>query len=139
MEWKSKQITHEGFPLLLRYPKSLAFRSLRQKFQKLLVLSHSFSKVSPNGLPDPDYNESLFPFDGEIRKRFELSRHGVTVLIETFAGKRNYYIHADSKANADAIVTRLREAFPNEHLSLSFHADARWSFIRKYSREFLND
>jgi hypothetical protein len=137
MEWKSKQVTNEGLPLFLRYLEKLDVDSFKTTFPKLVVVRHQLSKVSPNGLPEADYNESLFEFYESIRDLFEMSRHGITVLVETFAGKRNYYIYADSKKNVTEIVASLKNAFPQENLSWTIHSDPEWGFIAKYSKDFL--
>ena len=137
MEWKTKQISHEGLPLMLRYPENLDFNLFKSRFMKLVVLRHQFSKVTSNGLPEADYNESLFQFDQKIRDAFDLSQHGVTVLVETFAGKRNYYFYASTKENVAEIVGNLGRLFPQESLSWTIHSDPEWGFISKYSKEFL--
>jgi hypothetical protein len=138
MEWKSKQLTYEGLPLFLRYLENADVDSLRLRFPKLAVVSHQLAKVSPNGLPEADYNDSLFEFDESIRDMFRLSEHGIIVLIETFSGKRNYYAYADSKKNVTEIVASLEHAFPQENLSWTIHSDPEWGFVAKYSKEFLN-
>ncbi len=137
MEWKSRQLTHEGLPLFLRYLENADVASLRLKFPKLAVVRHQLAKVSPNGLPEADYNESLFEFDEGIRDMFRLSEHGITVLIETFSGKRNYYVYADSEKNVTEIVDSLKRTFPQESLSWTIHSDHEWGFIEKYSKKFL--
>jgi hypothetical protein len=138
MEWKSKQLTNEGLPLFVRYLKELDVDSLRLRFPKLAVVRHQLSKVSPNGLPEADYNESLFEFDESIRDMFRLSEHGIIVLIETFAGKRHYYAYADSRKNVTEIFDSLQHTFPQESLSWTFHSDPQWDFIADYSRKFLS-
>lgn len=137
MAWKSKQITHDGFPLLLRYPETVDVDAFRVKFPNLIVVTHRFTAVSSNGLPDPDYNDGLIHFDKEIREAFETSCHGVTVLIETFGGKRNYYFYAEPNANVTEILSGLNQVYPQENLSWSIRPDASWSFIEKYSKQFL--
>ena len=137
MKWKCKQTTQQGLPLFLRYLEGIDANAFKTRFPKLVVVRHQLSKVSPNGLPEPEYNEGLFEFDEGLRNLFELSQHGITVLIETFGGKRNYYVYADSKRNATDIVASLKRAFPKENLSWTIHSDPRWSFVVKYSKEFL--
>jgi hypothetical protein len=136
MVWKSKQATYQDLPLFLRYLESLDVDSFKTRFPNLVVVRHQLSKVSPNGLPEAD-NESLFEFDESIRHLFELSEHGINVLVETFAGKRNYYVYTDSRKNVTEIIESLKRAFPRESLSWTFHADPEWEFIAKYSKEFL--
>jgi len=62
---KSKELTHEGFPLLLRYPEKVDFDFHKDVFPNLEVITHEFSKVDSNGLPNPEYNDSLFQFDSD--------------------------------------------------------------------------
>src|SRR5665213_701737 len=90
--WKSKELSHEGFPLFLRYPEKMDFDFHKDAFPDLAVVTHELSKVNSNGLPDASYNDGLLQFDSDIRTAFEKREVGQTVLIETFAGKRNYYI-----------------------------------------------
>ena len=136
MNWKSIQTMHDGFPLMLRYREDLNIESLRKKYANLIVVKHILATVSPNGLPDSDYNESLFEFDDSILNLFHLSLHGVPVLIEPFAGKRNYYFYADSKKNVSNIVESLKRSFPKQRLTWTFHSDAEWGFLSKYSKSF---
>jgi hypothetical protein len=63
----------------------------------------------------------------------------VTVLIETFAGKRKYYIYADSDANVTDLLANLSRDCPQEKLSTSVHRDSNWDFIGKFSKDFLKD
>lgn len=121
---------------MLRYREDLDIDSLKSKYTNLVVVRHKLSKVSPNGLPEADYNEKLFALDDGLRTLFELSLHGAPVIIETFGGKRNYYIYADLKENASDLIESLKRAFPNEHLSWTIHSDAEWDFFTKYSNEF---
>lgn len=135
--WKTKQITHEGLPLLLRYPEHLDFRSLQMAFPNLAVVVHNFSTVNSNGLPDPDYNDSLSRFDKKLREAFEFKHKGITVLIETFSGKRNYYIYVSIGVDMDDTISAITQDFPEEKLSWSIHPDSKWGFIDKYSKEYL--
>jgi hypothetical protein len=137
MEWKSKQLTHEGLPLFLRYLENADVDSLKSRFPKLAVVRQQLVKVSPNGLPEAGYNESLFEFDESVQDLFRLSEHGIVVLVETFAGRRNYYAYVDAKKHVTEIVESLKCAFPQEQLSWTFHSDPAWEVIAKYSKDFL--
>ena len=134
MPWKAKQLTHEGFPLLLRYPENLDVSSSRMKFPNLVVFPHQFSKVTPNGLPEADYNDSLTNFDTDIRKAFEAI--GIVVLIETFGGRRNYYSYVSPEADTASTVAKLTLNHPQEKLTWSIRPDSEWNFIQKYAQEF---
>ena len=135
--WRTKQVAHEGFPLLLRYPENVNFDLNRSAFPLLAVVTHELSKVSPNGLPEPEYNDSLLSFDSDIRATLEAGQIGQTVLIETFGGKRKYYVYVASEIHIDEKVTSISKRYPGERLSWSAHPDPEWGFIKRYTKEFL--
>lgn len=135
--WKSKEITHEGFPLLLRYPENVDFDFHKDVFPNLAVITHEFSKVNSNGLPDAEYNRGLFQFDSDIRSAFEKREVGHAVLIETFAGKRNYYIYVGTETNVGEIASAVSKKYPHENLTWLTRPDPEWGFIKQYSRNFL--
>jgi hypothetical protein len=136
--WKTKEITHEGFPLLLRYREGIDVSSYKAAFPKLAVITHEFSQVRQNGLPDPDYNDSLFQFDSDIRSAFEERNCGCAILIETFGGKRRYYIYVLSTIDIAETLSSIRRGNPNEQLTWIVRPDPEWDFIHKYSQQFLN-
>ena len=138
INWKSKQLSHEGVPLLLRYPEGLHADSDKTLLPVLAVVTHAFLNASPNGLPEPDYNDSLIIFDRDIRATFENGGIGHTVLIETFGGKRKYYIYVAQGLDLAGKIASLSKSYPQERLSLSVHPDAEWGFIKKYAKEFLD-
>ena len=135
--WKSIELTHEGFPLFLRYPEKLDLDSLRSKFPTLVVITHHLSKVKPNGVPDADYNDTLFQFDSDIRTAFESPIIGVTTFIETFGGKRNYYIYVIPETDVARAISVVMSSNPNEKITWTVHTDPGWSFFEKYSKEYL--
>jgi hypothetical protein len=135
--WRTKQTTNDGLPLFLRYPENADFDSQKSSFPVLAVITHELSKVSPNGLPEPEYNDSLLEFDSEIRGGFEQLKIGQTVLVETFGGKRKYYIYVAPEVCLDEIIVSLSKRYPHERLSWSVHPDSEWSFIKRYAKEWL--
>jgi hypothetical protein len=134
--WKSQQLSHEGFPLLIRHPEEINTESVKSLFPELAVITREFSKVSSDGLPDPDYNDKLLQFDSDIRSAFEEKNIGCAVLIETFGGKRRYYIYF-GKADIDAALSKVRRDNPDEKLSWLTRPDPDWNFIRQYGQKFL--
>lgn len=134
--WKTAQTTHEGFPLLLRAPAGLEYDSLRKRFPRLLVATHRLARVQPSGLPEPDYNRSLEEFDHHLVGTFESLEQGVTVLVETYAGKRIYYSYIASTADLEAQKHRTRARFPDHDLAWEAREDPDWRFIRKYARAY---
>lgn len=137
VNWKFKKATHEGLPLMLRYPEALDSAKLKKNYPDLVVLKHCLTKVLSNGLPEADYNDGLFQFDQAICAAFEVSSVGIPVLIETFGGKRNYYIYTNSEADVTERIAVLQKNFPQEILKWTLHPDPEWHFIAKYSSEFL--
>lgn len=133
--WYTGEIQHEGFPLHLRFPEKPDFDALQKKFPKLLVATHSLAKVRSSGVPEADYNDSLAEFDHELVTAFDASS-GITVLVETFGGKRAYYIYVAADAPVDAVKQRFLAKYPQHKLEWKLRDDADWKFIRKYSDDY---
>jgi len=70
LTWLTAEKEYEGFPLYLRRPADLDVDSLRPAHPNLAVVTHEFTKRKPNGLPERDYNESLFEMDIELVRAF---------------------------------------------------------------------
>jgi hypothetical protein len=66
---------------MLRRPTNLDVDLLRPSHPTLAVVKHEFSKRKPNGLPEADYNESLFEMDIELVRAFDVDQIGVPALI----------------------------------------------------------
>ena len=77
LSWLTTEKTYEGFPLMLRRPVNLDTDSLRPLYPTLAVVTHEFTKRRPNGLPEPDYNESLFDMDCALVEAFDVGCMGV--------------------------------------------------------------
>jgi hypothetical protein len=133
--WKTGSASHEGFPLLLRTPCGLDYDVLSRKFPNLLVVRHKLSKVQPSGLPEPDYNDSLADLDHHLINLPEALDRGISVLVETFGGKRNHYYIAD-ESDIDARETLTRLQFPGQALTWDLRDDPEWGFIRRYAKEY---
>ncbi len=135
MNWKTKQITYEGFPLMLRYRSNLASLN-RSGIESLVMVTHYFAKVGKNGLPDAEYNAGLYGFDRGFREAVEAATDGVTVLIETFAGKRHYYVYAVLPDAADTALSDFSQTHPGEKLEWSVRRDPGWSFFNRHALHF---
>lgn len=134
--WKTKQTTNEDLPLLLRYLTNLDFGAKSLEFPELILITQHLAEVSDNGLPEPDYNDKLCDFDKAIQEAFEITKVGMTVLIETFAGKRNYYIYAIQDADVAKILSNVLQQHPAHEITWSIHPDSTWSFIQKYASQY---
>jgi len=135
-KWCTGEIQHEGFPLHLRFPQKPDFNRLQTKFPKILVVKHSLSKVRSSGLPEPDYNESLADFDHELITAFDAPFSGITVLIETFGGRRTYYIYVSADAPIESMRQSFATQYPQHKLDWKLRDDPGWKFIRGYSEEY---
>jgi len=105
-------------------------------FPNLALIVHEFSTVSSNGLPDADYNDELLQFDNDIRSTFERSETGQTVLVETFGGKRRYYVYVAAQTDVEELLSQVRRANPKENLSWTIHPDPDWDFLKKYHEQY---
>jgi len=125
-----------GLPLLLRYPVGWQDEIEKWNYPKLLVIVHEFSKVCQNGLPEADYNDNLMQFDKMVREVFERRDIGRTVLIETFGGKRRYYVYVVKDINVDEFLAEVSQTYPAERLTWIARHDPEWDFIARYRCEF---
>src|SRR5258705_10453022 len=103
--WATAKMEYEGFPLMLRRPTNLDVDSLRPALPTLAVVTHEFTKRKSNGLPEPDYNESLFEMDLELVRAVDVYRMGVPALVETFGGKRHYSFYFAANPDVRAIIS----------------------------------
>jgi len=133
--WLTAEKTYEGFPLFLRRPADLDADSLRPSFPTLAIVTHEFTKRKPNGLPEPDYNETLAEMDHELVTAFDVDCMGVPALIETYGGKRHYYFYVAADADAASVISAVASRYPKERLSWSVRSDPKWGFIQSYARD----
>ena len=94
-DWLSGQSTYEGFPIYFRRPdiRVAEYSSLCADFPLRLTVTHFLAQVKDNGLPEADYNESLADFDHALIGLLRDSGAAIVTLVETFAGKRTYYLY----------------------------------------------
>ena len=89
--WLTTTETYQGLSLALWVRPAADTPENRTAFPHLGLVTHQLGKVKPNGLPDNDYNRSLFHFDLNLQSAIMGDREGIVFLVETYAGKRNYY------------------------------------------------
>ena len=98
MEWLTSETEYEGLPLYLRFPNYANIWTYKEKYPKLICVTHNFENVKDSGLPTTDYNASLIDFDGEVVNLFQPDKNGIVILVETYGGSRNYWFYIlDSK------------------------------------------
>src|SRR5690349_2981122 len=114
--WLTTMAEHQGRRLALRVRPDVDTSSNRGSYPQLAVISHELSSVTADGMPEASYNDSLADFDREIHELFECEGEGLLVLVETFAGKRNYYAYVADRAPVRSRVDNLRTRFPQHRL-----------------------
>jgi hypothetical protein len=134
--WITVETTYEGFPLFLRHPHNLDINLLKIQYPTLLTITHDLDEVQQNGLPESEYNRSLFDFDMTLTSLFEKENLGKTVLVETFAGKRMYYIYIQGNLDLSDKKDLIQKKFPANKLQWEFRKNEDWSFISNYSKQF---
>jgi hypothetical protein len=135
LTWATAQKEYEGFPLMLRRPTNIDIDSLRPTYPTLAVVTHEFTKRKPDGLPEPDYNESLFEMDIELVRAFDVDQIGVPALVETFGGNRHYYFYVTAAADVSTIISAVARRYPAERLSWTVRQDPEWGFLERYARD----
>ena len=136
--WLNANARHEGFPIYFRRPdiRRVEFESLRPRYPVLLTIEHQLAQVEANGLPEPDYNDSLEPLDSELISPFRDEVDGLVALVETFAGRRIYYIYLSVSFDADHFMDRICARFPRENLSWRRRDDPTWRLLNGYATDF---
>ncbi len=134
--WLTAMVEHEGYPLALRVRPTADTEKNRTRYPRLAVITHTLAQVRPNGLPEPDYNDLLAEFNLAIVEAVDQHDAGLTVLVETFGGRRNYYAYVAAADHAESAVDSLRKRFPEHQLSLAGRMDGDWRFLNDYRKAF---
>lgn len=134
--WKTGSFEYEGFPLLLRVLDGLKYDELKEIYPQFISVTHYLSEVKSNGLPESDYNESLYDFDAQIVELLENAGAGITVLVETFGGERTYYMYSKSDFSSELLEKELNKTFPEHHIEINSKPDEKWAFIKRYANDW---
>ncbi len=135
-QWLTATVEHDGLPLLLRVRPAADSPANRTKYPHVALVSHAMSKVDSNGLPEANYNDLLADFDDDVHAILERGGSGIVVLVETFAGKRNYYAYVTDGENSKASIDELREKYPQHSLNLRGGDDPEWGLFNDYRQRF---
>jgi hypothetical protein len=87
-QWLITLCDYSGQSLAIRLRPPSAISDARKQYGHLFVVTHDFACVRGDGLPEPDYNDTLHEFDCELIGHFELD--GRVVLVEKEAGESMY-------------------------------------------------
>ena len=131
MTWSTLEIEYEGFPLLLRRPNYENIWQYKERFSQLVSVEHQLTTVSGSGLPGSNYNKALEDFDSYMCDKFINGKKGIILLIETFAGKRNYYYYTELNYNVNSQFKEVKEQFL-VNLTAWHKLDLDWGFLDKY-------
>ena len=134
MTWSTTEIKYEGFPLLLRRPDHDDIWQYKDRLTQLTTVEHLLDKATSKGLPENSYNKSLTDFDHYMCTIFDKSVDGVIFLIETFAGKRNYYYYTLPQYDISKQIDKAKLHF-NVKLSIATRDDNNWGFFASYPVE----
>jgi hypothetical protein len=88
--------------------------------------------VRGDGLPVPDYNDTLEDFDSDVIDALERDEDGVVVLIETFAAKRTYYSYGNGRRPVADALEELRAKYPQHQMHAFERADEDWELLARY-------
>jgi hypothetical protein len=132
--WVFSEHKYEGFPLLLRRLERPPFPSRRTELPDLVTITHMFTRCLADGLPEPEYNDSLCGMD---EKLVDIMKGiGSAVLVETFGGERNYYYYVSDEGAAEARFRSVKQLFGGEDLTFDCRPDRRWNFLYRYCKNF---
>jgi hypothetical protein len=136
--WLTANTQHEGFPIYFRRPdvRVAEFEAIRPNYPALLAVKQQLARVEDNGLPEADYNDSLAPLDSALTSPFRDETDGFVALVETFAGKRTYYIYLTESFDAESFMASVSAGFPKEQLSWKRHDDPAWRLFNGYATDF---
>lgn len=132
MKWFTKEEEYEGDPLYLRRPDYNDICRYKEKYTKLLCLTHSLDSVKSNGLPTSDYNESLIDFDGEAIDLLDEKDEGIVFLIETYGGARNYWFYCSPSVDLTTKFNKFKLNHSDKKLEFTLRSDKDWGFIEQY-------
>jgi len=137
-EWLTADTVYEGFPIYFRRPDiAIAeYSRLCADYPVRLTVTHFLVEVKDNGLPQTDYNSSLADFDAALIAMPRESGAGIVTLVETFAGKRTYYVFIRQGVDAEAGIRKLLQRFPREKLEWSLKPDPQWRLMKGYAKDF---
>ena len=136
--WVVAQHDYRGFPLFIRYPNNLDYDKLQPRFPIRIVATIELTEVKDNGLPVSSYNNSLESFDNFVVEYFEKRAEGQCVLVETFGGKRQFYIYVSDSTDTAAFEKAIKQQFPQHSVTFEIERDAKWSLIRRYAKEYMD-
>ena len=136
MKWRVHKRDYEGLPLFLRHPVGLDASALMPRLPVLLTITLEFAVVRADGLPAKAYNDSIEALDLCLVKLFEAQGQGITVLVETFGGRRMYYKYIAGNADVEQSRSEFSTGFPSASLAWETQPGSTWKFIRRYAEEF---
>ena len=136
--WFTAESEYQGSPILFRRPNiSLnEFEQLSAVFPFLLIITHDFARIRHDGLPEQNYNDSLMFLDEHITSWFKSEQSGIVFLVETFSGRRTYYIYVGNTEYGESVAKSIVDTFPSESLAWKIESDKKWRLAHGYAKDF---
>ena len=135
MPWLTSLSTYKDVPIALRVRPHEEILELQSRYDTLIIISHALKHVTPTGLPEPEYNDSLAAFDKDLHASFKQS-HGRAVIVETCSGHRNYYGYVSDPAAMKSNFKAVQKRYPHHKLKFRTRPDPNWDFYTKYHDVF---
>lgn len=135
-QWLGKTSRYEGLPLALRVRPYVVTLENQRNFPQLAAITLQLSRVRADGMPESDYNDTLAALDAELIELFESNKVGLTVLVETFNGRRVFYSFTQATAPVQALVADFQKRNTGHAISVQVRSDPNWGFITNYRKQF---
>lgn len=129
--WFTGERSHKGYPLLLRFPEERKYEETSKLYQVRISIEHTLKSVKDNGLPHPEYNDSLAELDDRIIQGLDCM-----VLVETFGGRRTYYAYSENKRKVEVLLESIKKSYPDEKFMFVAQHDPNWNFIKEYAEDY---
>jgi hypothetical protein len=130
-QWFTTMREDGGQRLAIRLRPPSAIGDARNKYGHLFVATQRLRVVCADGLPEPNYNESLHDLDLGIIHQIELG--GIVVVVETLSGERSYYAYVSDEAVAKRLVMESASSSRQvEHFEFRGGLDVDWKFYDQY-------
>ncbi|MTW13405.1 DUF695 domain-containing protein [Pseudoduganella eburnea] len=134
LSYLTAQLKYEDMPLALRVRPYAEDDEIWQRLPHLVTLTHTLEEVLSDGMPMPDYNDTLLEFDGDVHDA--VLADGEVFLVETFNGRRTYYACVSSTARAEEALQGLISRYATHDLQMGGKRNHAKKFYQRYRQDF---
>ena len=136
VEWVTGESVFEGFPLVLRIPLEVDWKTLELTCTELLTVTHTFANHQPNGQPVEEQDDGPAKLDLALQNAFLGIPNAEIVLVETYGGKRNSYFYISREVSVSDQIGPIQKEFSEYAIDHVQQPDPGWLFIEQYTAEF---